>query len=97
MVADALSRKSVSLAASELTSCAELIRDFERLELEVFSSVSGGGDAGFLAQLSVEVSLQDRIREAQRSDTEYQRFVNLVRAKKRPDLVVDDRSQSQKY
>ena len=51
VVADALSRKSVSLAASELTSCAALIRDFERLELEVFCSV--GGDAGFLSQMTV--------------------------------------------
>ena len=57
VVADALSRKSVSLSVLELTSCAELIREFERLELEVFSSV--GGDASFLAQMSMEVTLQD--------------------------------------
>ena len=57
MVADALSRKSVSLAASELTSCAALIRDFERLELEVV--VSGSGDAGFLSQMTVQVTLRD--------------------------------------
>ena len=58
VVADALSRKSVSLSASQLTSCAELIRDFERLELEVFNSV--GSDVGLLAQMSVEVTLHDR-------------------------------------
>ena len=74
VVADALSRKSVGLAACELTSCADLIRDFERLELEVVCGAEG--DLGLLSLLAVQVTLQERIGLAQRSDAEYLRLVD---------------------
>ena len=81
MVADALSRKSVGLAACELTSCADLIRDFERLELEVVCGAEG--DSGLLSRLTVQVTLQERVRLAQKSDVEYLSLVDRSRHKQK--------------
>ena len=85
MVADALSRKSVGVAACQITSCAELIKDFEKLELEVFR-----GGSGLLSQLTVQVTLQERVRQTQCSNAEYLGLMEQVRAGKRSELTVDE-------
>ena len=48
------------------------------------------GDAGLLSQLTVQVSLPERVRLSQSSDAEYLGLVERVRAGRRPELTVDE-------
>ena len=61
------------------------IRDFEKLEIELFR-----GDAGLLSQLTVQVSLPERVRLSQSSDAEYLGLLEQIRAGRRPELTVDE-------
>ncbi|XP_073123164.1 uncharacterized protein [Henckelia pumila] len=64
LVADALSRKSVTL--NQLTTQRELIADFERLKLDVVEL----GEVCILSSLTVVPSLPDRIQAGQALDQE---------------------------
>ena len=65
-VADALSRKNYGEIASILTEQKELIKEFERLNLEFMMQ----GIEAEMNNIVVEPTLLQRIREAQRNDVE---------------------------
>nr|GFC72353.1 retrotransposon protein, putative, Ty3-gypsy subclass [Tanacetum cinerariifolium] len=64
VVADALSRKSGMITGIKVEE--EIIRDLERLGIELFVS----GQHGYLASLRIEPNLISRIKEAQKEDSE---------------------------
>nr|GFB10719.1 hypothetical protein [Tanacetum cinerariifolium] len=64
VVADALSRKSGMIAGFKVEE--EIIRDLERLGIELFVS----GQHGYWASLRIEPDLISRIKEAQKEDSE---------------------------
>nr|GFC85949.1 putative reverse transcriptase domain-containing protein [Tanacetum cinerariifolium] len=64
VVADALSRKSGMIAGIKLEE--EIIRDLERLDIELYVR----GQHGYWASLRVEPDLISRIKEAQKEDNE---------------------------
>ncbi|KAI0505077.1 hypothetical protein KFK09_016034 [Dendrobium nobile] len=81
VVADALSRKSSRSSGLQLTFDDFLIRDMERLQLEVISS----SDLD-LAQMSIQSSLEPRIQEAQKSDSDYSKLIAQIGSGKTPEL-----------
>nr|GFD16604.1 putative polyprotein [Tanacetum cinerariifolium] len=64
VVADALSRKLGMIAGIKVEE--EIIRDLERLSIELFVS----GQHGYWASLRIEPDLISRIKEAQKEDSE---------------------------
>nr|GFD39399.1 putative reverse transcriptase domain-containing protein [Tanacetum cinerariifolium] len=64
VVADALSRKSGMIAGIKVEE--EIIRDLERLDIELYVR----GQHGYWASLRVEPDLISRIKEAQKEDSE---------------------------
>ncbi|KAI0530867.1 hypothetical protein KFK09_000415 [Dendrobium nobile] len=88
VVADALSRKSSGLLGIQLTSDDFLICEIERLQLEVISSSSL--DFGVLTQLSIQSSLEDRIQEAQKLDSDYSTLISQIESGKKLELRVSD-------
>ncbi|KAI0493363.1 hypothetical protein KFK09_023479 [Dendrobium nobile] len=85
VVADALSRKSSGFSGIQLTCDDFLIRDLERLQLEVVSS----SDLE-LAQMSIQSSLEARIQEAQKSDSDYSKLIAQIGSGKTPELRISD-------
>ncbi|KAI0496743.1 hypothetical protein KFK09_023067 [Dendrobium nobile] len=85
VVADALSRKSSGLSGIQLTSDDFLIRDMDRLQLEVIPS--NGLD---LAQMSIQSTLEIRIQEAQKSDSDYSKLIAHIGSSKTPELRISD-------
>ncbi|KAI0513659.1 hypothetical protein KFK09_009689 [Dendrobium nobile] len=84
VVADALSRKSSGLSGIQLTSDDYLIRDMERLQLEVISYT--GADSGVLTQMNIQSSLEERIQEAQKLDSDYLKLIAQIESGKKPEL-----------
>ncbi|GAB2296463.1 hypothetical protein Dimus_038426 [Dionaea muscipula] len=82
---DALSRRS-GLVCSCLTLQPELIREFERLEIEPVS----GASRALISQLVVRPTLLDRIRVAQSSDVQCQRLVSEIVNGVESDFLVSD-------
>ncbi|XP_028549041.1 uncharacterized protein LOC114579209 [Dendrobium catenatum] len=76
------------LRSIQLTSDDFLIRDMERLQLEVISSSSLA--SGVLTQLSIQSSLEDRIQEAQKLDFDYSTLIAQIESGKKPELRVSD-------
>nr|GFD22514.1 reverse transcriptase [Tanacetum cinerariifolium] len=64
VVADALSRKSGMIAGVKVA--AEIIRDLERLDIEIFVR----GQHGYWASLRIKPDLISQIKEAQKEDSE---------------------------
>nr|GFC87049.1 retrotransposon protein, putative, Ty3-gypsy subclass [Tanacetum cinerariifolium] len=64
VVADALSRKSGMIAGIKVEE--EIIRDLERLDIELYVR----GQHGYWASLRIEPNLISRIKEAQKEDSE---------------------------
>nr|GFD08806.1 retrotransposon protein, putative, Ty3-gypsy subclass [Tanacetum cinerariifolium] len=64
VVADALSRKLGMIAGIKVEE--EIIRDLERLDIELYVS----GQHGYWASLRIEPDLISRIKEAQKEDSE---------------------------
>nr|GFA19864.1 retrotransposon protein, putative, Ty3-gypsy subclass [Tanacetum cinerariifolium] len=64
LVADALSRKSGMIAGIKVDE--EIIRDLERLDIEIYVR----GQHGYWASLRIEPDLISRIKEAQKEDSE---------------------------
>ncbi|PKU71206.1 hypothetical protein MA16_Dca007202 [Dendrobium catenatum] len=88
VVADALSRKSSGLSGIQLTFDDFLIQDMERLQLEVISSSSL--DSRVLTQLSIQSSLEERIQEAQKLDSDYLTLIAQIESGKKPDIRISD-------
>ncbi|XP_028554454.1 uncharacterized protein LOC110107285 [Dendrobium catenatum] len=88
VIEDALSRKSSVLSYVQLTSDKYLIRDMKRLQLEVISS--SGLDAGILTQMNIQSSLEERIHEAQKSDSEYLKLIAHIEYGKKHELLLSD-------
>nr|GFD45476.1 retrotransposon protein, putative, Ty3-gypsy subclass [Tanacetum cinerariifolium] len=64
VVADALSKKSGMIAGIKVEE--EIIRDLERLDIEIYVR----GQHGYWASLRIEPELISRIKEAQKEDSE---------------------------
>nr|GFC17604.1 putative reverse transcriptase domain-containing protein [Tanacetum cinerariifolium] len=64
VVADALSRKSDMIAGIKVEE--EIIRDLERLDIELYVR----GQHGYWASMIIEPDLISRIKEAQKEDSE---------------------------
>ncbi|KAI0493814.1 hypothetical protein KFK09_023939 [Dendrobium nobile] len=71
-----------------LTSDDYLIRDMERLQLEVIFST--GLDSVVLTQMNIQSSLEERIQEAQKSDSYYLKLITHIESGKKPELRVSD-------
>nr|GFB67259.1 retrotransposon protein, putative, Ty3-gypsy subclass [Tanacetum cinerariifolium] len=82
VVADALSRKSGMIAGLKVEE--EIIRDLERLGIELYVS----GQHGYRASLRIEPSLISRIKEAQKEDSEIWTIVENLN--KQVEFLLDD-------
>nr|GFC88360.1 hypothetical protein [Tanacetum cinerariifolium] len=81
VVADALSRKSGMIAGIKVG--AEIIRDLERLDIELYVR----GHHGYWASLRVEPDLISRIKEAQKEDNEIWTIVENLDKQRRHDAI----------
>nr|GEZ51304.1 hypothetical protein [Tanacetum cinerariifolium] len=82
VVADALSRKSYMVAGIKVEE--EIIRDLERLGIELYVS----GQQGYWASLRIEPDLISRIKEAQKEDSEIWTIVENL--DKQVEFRIDD-------
>ena len=87
VVADALSRKSMGQLTSLPTSQVELVKDLEKLQIEVVTTP--GQVTARLAVLIIRPTLRDRIIEAQNKDSFLQKIKNEVGTDKKKDFGVD--------
>ena len=60
MVADALSRKSSGFSAALLTTQKEIIKDLERMGIEIFL----GDSQVFIATLTIQLTLIEKIKSS---------------------------------
>ena len=74
VVADALSRKHLSFSAALLTIQKEIILDLERMEIEVVMDYS----EAYLASLSVQPTLVERIKSSQANDSRLKKIMDKV-------------------
>ena len=79
VVVDALSRKSSNFSAALLTTQKENIQDFERMEIKV---VMGHFEA-YLASLSVQPTLVERIKLSPANDSHLKKIMDEVRSGKK--------------
>ena len=84
VVADALSRKPSSFSTVLLTTRKEIIRDRERMEIEV---VIGHFEA-YLASLSVQPTLVERIKLSQANDPHLKKIMDEVRCGKKSEFSI---------
>uniref|UniRef100_A0A2N9H8A8 Reverse transcriptase domain-containing protein n=1 Tax=Fagus sylvatica TaxID=28930 RepID=A0A2N9H8A8_FAGSY len=75
VVADALSRKSYGFSAALLTTQKHIINDLERLGVEVVI----GGSQSYLASLSVQPTLTEKIKSSQGCDPQLMKIMEEVR------------------
>ena len=64
MVADALSRKSSGFSASLLTTQKAIIKDLERMGIEIVM----GDSQAFMASLTIQLTLIEKIKSSQVND-----------------------------
>jgi hypothetical protein len=86
VVADALSRKSSGFSAALLTTQKEIINDLERMGIEVVMGHSGA----YLASLSVQPTLIERIKLLQSGDSQLVKIMDEVRSGKKPLFNISD-------
>uniref|UniRef100_A0A2N9HRA9 RNA-directed DNA polymerase n=1 Tax=Fagus sylvatica TaxID=28930 RepID=A0A2N9HRA9_FAGSY len=86
VVADALSRKSSGFSAALLTTQKEIINDLERMGIEVVMGHSGA----YLASLSVQPTLIERIKLLQSGDSQLVKIMDEVRSGKKPMFNISD-------
>jgi hypothetical protein len=86
IVADALSRKSSGFSAALLTTQKEIINDLERMGIEVVMGHSGA----YLASLSVQPTLIERIKLLQSGDSQLVKIMDEVRSGKKPLFNISD-------
>nr|GEZ45818.1 retrotransposon protein, putative, Ty3-gypsy subclass [Tanacetum cinerariifolium] len=68
VVADTMSRKSGMIAGIKVEE--EIIRDLERLDIELYVRGQHGSQHGYWASLRIEPDLISQIKEAQKEDSE---------------------------
>ena len=85
-VANALSRKPSSFSTTLLTTRKEIIRDLERMEIEV---VMGHSEA-YLASLSVQPTLVERIKFSQVDDPHLKKIMDEVRSGKKSEFSISE-------
>ena len=74
VVVDALSRKSEGSLTAIITQQPKLMRELEKIQLEV--RIRGPGDVTSWAnQVSIQYDLYDRIKEAQQKDDEIRKIL----------------------
>uniref|UniRef100_A0A2N9IPW9 Reverse transcriptase n=1 Tax=Fagus sylvatica TaxID=28930 RepID=A0A2N9IPW9_FAGSY len=86
VVADALSRKSSGFSAALLTTQKEIINDLERMGIEVVMGHSGA----YLASLSVQPTLIERIKLSQSGDSQLVKIMDEVQSGKKPMFNISD-------
>jgi hypothetical protein len=86
VVADALSRKSSGFSAALLTTQKEIINDLERMRIEVVMGHSGA----YLASLSVQPTLIEKIKLSQSSDSQLVKIMDELRSGKKPMFNISD-------
>ena len=69
VVADALSRKSGGTLAILMTRQARILRDLEEMQIEV-RVIDSSHSEYQLNQVSIQINLYDKIKEAQQEDTQ---------------------------
>ena len=84
VVADALSRKNNGIMAA-ITTRRHILQDIQRLGLEIIHP----GAKNYLAQISAQPSLLQRIKESQNDDPELQKKFEAVRNGKTPEFNID--------
>ncbi|KAJ4717010.1 Retrotransposon protein, putative, Ty3-gypsy subclass [Melia azedarach] len=86
VVADALSRKSVGSLATLLTTQKQILLDFDKFGIEVVK----GDIKAYVAQLSIQSTLIERIKKAQQSDEFLKKIMEEVLAGRSPGFVVSN-------
>ena len=86
VVADALSRKSYSFSAALLTTQKHIIVDLQKLGVDIVT----GDSQSYLASLSVQPTLIDKIKAAQSGDPQLFKIMEQVRGGSRFDFSISD-------
>jgi hypothetical protein len=86
VVADALSRKSSGFSAALLTTQKEIINDLERMGIEIVM----GHSVAYLASLSIQPTLIERIKLSQSGDSQLVKIMDEVRSGKKPMFNISD-------
>ena len=79
MVSDALSRKSSSFSAALLTTQKEIIKDLERMGIEIFI----GDSQVFMASLTIQPTLIEKIKSSKVDDAQIIKIIEEVQEGKR--------------
>ena len=80
VVADALSRKSSDFLAALLTTQKEIIKDLERMGIEIVM----GDSQVFMASLIIQPTLIEKIKSSQVDDAQIVKIIGEVQEGKRP-------------
>ena len=80
VVADALSRKSFDFLAALLTTQKEIIKDLERMGIEIVM----GDSQVFMASLIIQPTLIEKIKSSQVDDAQIVKIIGEVQEGKRP-------------
>ena len=80
VVADALSRKSSDFLAALLTTQKEIIKDLERMGIEIVM----GDSQVFMASLTIQPILIEKIKSSQVDDAQIVKIIGEVQEGKRP-------------
>ena len=80
MVADALSQKSSGFSIALLTTQNEIIKDLERMGLEIVM----GDSQVFMASLTIQPTLIEKIKSSQVDDAQIAKIIEEVQEGKRP-------------
>ena len=80
VVADALSRKSSSFLAALLTTQKEIIKDLERMGIEIVM----GDSQAFMASLTIQPTLIEKMKSSQVDDAQIVKIIGEVQEGKRP-------------
>jgi len=86
VVADALSRKPKGMIASLLTNESYLLRELEKLQIEIVLP----GEQTHLAALQVTSAIVDKIKASQQDDPELVKIIRKVEEGTTPDFIVRD-------
>ena len=86
MVADAFSRKSSGFSAALLTTQKEIIKDLERMGIEIVM----GDSQVFMASLTIQPTLIEKIKGSQVDDAQIVKIIEEVQEGKRPGFNVSN-------
>ena len=86
VVADALSRKSFDFSAALLTTQKKIIKDLERMGIEIVM----GDSQVFMASLTIQPTLIEKIKSSQVDDAQIVKIIGEVLEGKRPEFNVSN-------